>query len=91
MVFHFSFMLSLEWTGLCFPTPPSNSYVEPQTLSVTIFGYKAYKKVIKFKRSHTNWGLDPIGLVNLQERHQRASAQQESDHLKARKRLLSGN
>lgn len=49
--------------GLNCVSPPPNSYVEALTLSVTVFGDRAYRDVIKIKCGHMGGGPDPVGLM----------------------------
>ena len=46
---------------------PQNPHVEAPTPSVTIFGDRAYKEVIKVKRVYKVGGLNPTGLMSLKE------------------------
>ena len=46
---------------------PQNPHVKAPTPSVTIFGDRAYKEVIKVKRVYKVGGLNPTGLMSLKE------------------------
>lgn len=60
---NFHFLISSCYKLNCLPS--EKSYGEAPILNVTIIGAGAYKEVIKVVKSW-EWGLDPIGLVNLQ-------------------------
>ena len=46
---------------------PQNPHVKAPTPSVTIFGDRAHKEVIKVKRVYKVGGLNPTGLMSLKE------------------------